>query len=80
VWEWCRDGYGDYSLPVASVDGERQMPGTKNRVNRGGAYDYAAVFARSSFRYDSAPDYRSSNLGVRPARALEAASPQAASR
>ena len=69
VWEWCRDWYGSYDLPVTPGDGERQVPeeGARYRVFRGGSFSYAAVYARSAFRSRYTPENRNNNLGLRPA-------------
>ncbi len=68
VWEWCRDGYGLYNLPVAQANGERQVSGPRYRVSRGGSFNSPAVYARSAYRGFNTPEPRSNNLGLRPAR------------
>ena len=70
VWEWCRDGYGDYTLPVREGDGERQVADPKTRVFRGGSFAGTAVFARSSVRHVDTPGRRGSGIGLRPARGV----------
>ncbi|MFQ5655704.1 MAG: SUMF1/EgtB/PvdO family nonheme iron enzyme, partial [Planctomycetota bacterium] len=67
VWEWCRDGYGAYALPIAEGAGERQVEGPRGRVNRGGSFRGPAVLARSAGRSDDAPGLRYDSLGLRPA-------------
>lgn len=67
VWEWCRDGYGAYSLPVREGDGWREAPPPiEVRIVRGGSFGDAAVHARSANRYNDKPDARINGVGVRP--------------
>ncbi len=68
VWEWCRDGYGNYSAmkqrdPVTPTEGDRY------RVSRGGCFFVAASSARSASRGSRTPEFQYDNLGLRPARA-----------
>jgi len=72
VWEWCRDGYGRYTLPVQDGDGLRDIPleRARNRVGRGGGYNIPADGARSASRLWLMPSYRDVSLGLRPARAI----------
>jgi len=71
VWEWCRDPYGSYTLPVAAEDGMRQVTGSTNYVCRGGSFFNTVDYGRSAVRYFQAPaDARFSNLGLRPSRKL----------
>lgn len=67
VWEWSRDGYGGYRLPLNPGDGERllQSP-ARSRVYRGGSFDNAASYARSAIRTSFTPVPRDDSLGVRP--------------
>ena len=72
VWEWCRDGFGDYGLPVKAGDGERQVSaGARFRVRRGAGYRWSAVFARSTARYMYNYGVGGRESGVRPARGVE---------
>jgi formylglycine-generating enzyme required for sulfatase activity len=71
VFEWCRDAYGDYSLPLRNGDGLRETYDDSARVLRGGAFSADAWHARSSFRMEGAPDYSTKELGARPVRAVE---------
>jgi formylglycine-generating enzyme required for sulfatase activity len=71
VFEWCRDRYGDYSLPVASGDGERIGGNPATRVLRGGSYMTAALWARSARRDSASPGLADETLGVRPMRRVE---------
>jgi formylglycine-generating enzyme required for sulfatase activity len=68
VWEWVRDSYEAYDLPVHGLDGERQTTDPHMRVCRGGAYIITALDAGSAVRFHNARDFRSYDLGVRPAR------------
>ena len=70
VWEWCRDGYGSYDLPVKTGNGERRVSAARIRVYRGGGFNSTASDARSAFRNINTPEYRISYLGVRPARGI----------
>jgi len=70
VWEWCRDGYGGYNLPVGKEDTERLVAGPRDRVFRGGGFNVVAANARSANRSITAPGYRDLGLGLRPARRI----------
>jgi serine/threonine protein kinase/formylglycine-generating enzyme required for sulfatase activity len=70
VYEWCRDGYGSYELPLSPGDGERQVPSATLHVSRGGSFIDTAASARSAFRAWLAPEFQSYSLGVRPARGI----------
>jgi serine/threonine protein kinase/formylglycine-generating enzyme required for sulfatase activity len=70
VYEWCRDGYGGYDLPLRPGDGERLAPAATLHVTRGGSYLDTAASARSAFRAWCAPEFRSYSLGLRPARVI----------
>jgi len=65
VWEWCLDGYdrGFYGQ-VATKDPVYAPEGSSHRVNRGGSYLFAAVFARSAFRSDVSPEIADDSLPV----------------
>ena len=69
-WEWCRDHFGDYDLPVRADDGFRYAVSDKYRVARGGCFYNTALQARSAYRYRFAPEYATFALGIRPARPL----------
>jgi formylglycine-generating enzyme required for sulfatase activity len=56
VWEWVEDQY--ITLAVASRGQER-------RVLRGGSWNYAAVFMRTSYRRHERPDYVEQRIGFR---------------
>ncbi len=62
VWEWCDDYWADkpaedYAPPKTG----------SNRVIRGGGWDYLAVLCRSAIRDGYGPEFRSDDLGFRPA-------------
>ena len=63
VLEWCQDRYSSYlsssqTNPIGANSGAR-------RVRRGGSWDYAAGYCRSSYRYSDRPDRRNGDLGFR---------------
>jgi len=68
VWEWCADVFDPYLPPPGSRPSDEPQP---NRVLRGGAFDGAPTYTRSSVRFDDTPDNVDYNLGLRPARDLE---------
>ncbi len=74
VWEWCRDGYGDYEIEPRAGDGRRTPDGVRDRVARGGGFNYPAEYARSANRSLNTPDDRLINLGVRSARSARSVS------
>lgn len=65
VWEWCRDWYGNY--PGGSVTDPAGAASGSRRVNRGGSWGYEAGDCRSANRSRFSPDFRTLNLGFRPA-------------
>jgi formylglycine-generating enzyme required for sulfatase activity len=69
VLEWCRDLFGEYTLPVEPGTGERRAEG-RARTYRGGSFNFPADFARSANRLYHPPDARDFSLGLRPARGL----------
>jgi formylglycine-generating enzyme required for sulfatase activity len=68
VFEWCRDGYGEYSVDPREEDGLRTPEDTPDRVVRGGGWPGPARFARSAYRTSVPPEHRYAGLGFRPAR------------
>lgn len=75
VWEWCRDGYAAYTLPVRPGDGLREVPEpVELRIVRGGSFGDAAVHARSANRFNDKPDARINGVGVRPVMRIRDAS------
>ena len=71
VWEWCRDWFGAYTLPVSPGDGERQVvpTPTTEKIRRGGSYDrfLGANDCRSASRSDWPPGVsgRAGDMGFR---------------
>jgi formylglycine-generating enzyme required for sulfatase activity len=65
VLEWCQSEWASYALP----DGLRLLASV-HCVQRGGAYDHNARDSRSVFRFSTVPGARSTNTGVRAARAV----------
>ena len=63
VCEWCQDWYEDYS------DADQMNPKGADsgdyRVNRGGSWILAPMGCRSSCRFQNAPSYHPSGLGMR---------------
>jgi formylglycine-generating enzyme required for sulfatase activity len=68
VWEWCLDGYANYST-AAQTDPVSPWAGAQPRVFRGGGFFDAASRARSAIRDTGTPESQFSSLGLRPARA-----------
>ena len=68
VWEWCRDGYGDY--PSGSVTDPAGAASGSFRVGRGGSWIDFAFRCRSANRDIIIPYYRFSFIGFRAARTL----------
>jgi formylglycine-generating enzyme required for sulfatase activity len=70
VYEWCRDWYVPYSVPVRGGDGLRQAPSglRKVRVLRGGDWGSDSKNLRSAARFQASAQFRLESLGVRPAR------------
>jgi len=69
VREWCLDRFAK-AYPINARDPVEVDPGSANRVNRGGGFDYTAVFARSAFRGNLTPEALNRSLGLRPARGI----------
>lgn len=69
VWEWCMDEHADYGTERRG-DGLRtaSSDGAADRSVRGGCFDFGPGDARSGLRSRSRPSFRSSLLGLRPAR------------
>lgn len=59
VWEWVEDRY---------VTSEVANRATDRRVLRGGAWNYAAVFLRTTYRRHERPDYVEHRIGFRCAK------------
>ena len=65
VWEWCQDRYGDYPYPDTSVTDPSGPKTGKERVFRGGCWNYSAFYCRSACRSSGKPGIRFYNLGFR---------------
>ena len=63
VWEWCGDWHGDY-LAAAVTDPKGPATG-KDRVLRGGSFDFDESATRSSTRYLNTPTFQSPDFGFR---------------
>jgi formylglycine-generating enzyme required for sulfatase activity/tRNA A-37 threonylcarbamoyl transferase component Bud32 len=71
VWEWCSDGFDAlFYRRSPGVDPVAPIDGVAGRVFRGGSFGEVASIARVAIRGLDAPDYRSNDLGLRPARAI----------
>ena len=70
VWEWVEDCYHD-TYSGAPSDGSTLTTGScKNRVNRGGSWDFNPWYLRSAVRSWIVPGFRDDFLGFRVARTL----------
>ena len=63
VWEWCQDWKGNYSSS-SQTDPTGPSPGS-GRVDRGGFFDFDALYARPADRLSLSPSYRNYYLGAR---------------
>ena len=75
VWEWVEDIYHD-SYKGAPTDGSAWTDGertdsSRDRVIRGGSWNYLPWFLRSAYRGGDYPDNRYGYLGFRVARTLD---------
>ena len=71
VWEWCWDrNSSDYysDSPSSKPRGPRKG---KNRVLRGGSWNYDDYYCRVALRFNGSPDYRFSSCGLRILRAIQ---------
>ena len=71
VFEWCRDRFGSYELPVAPETGEREGADTDQRIYRGGSIGIIGDLASPTLRLFDWPEFATGVNGVRPSRALE---------
>jgi formylglycine-generating enzyme required for sulfatase activity len=70
VWEWCRDSFVSYRVPVEKGDGLRRSSASRTRVFRGGSFSKDASLARSAYRFNTTSGAQLDSVGVRPARGL----------
>jgi formylglycine-generating enzyme len=66
--QWCADWYGEEYYAVSPTDDPKGPDSGKDRVLRGGSWDYRPYVARSAFRYWVTPAYRPNFTGFRVAR------------
>ena len=66
VWEWCQDGYGEYSS--GHVTDSLGPSGSAYRVLRGGSWDVDARYCRSAAGIRDRPGSRCRFIGFRLAR------------
>ena len=68
VWEWCEDDWHD-DYDGAPTDGsawiDSDMEEDKNKLLRGGSWDYFPRYCRSAYRYYSSREFRYDNFGFR---------------
>lgn len=66
VWEWCDDYYHE-SYKGAPTDGSAWVTGglMRDRMLRGGSWDFAANVLRSAFRKGATPTLRRNYIGFR---------------
>ncbi len=63
VWEWCLDGYSDYT-PGPKID-PFVPPDTTHRVLRGGSFSTSSAPCRSAFRNNNVPSNGNNDRGLR---------------
>jgi formylglycine-generating enzyme required for sulfatase activity len=65
--EWCQEGQYQYE---AGEDAEHkyEIEDRRNRLLRGGSYNYLAPYERSAYRHWLRPTYHLDDVGFRPAR------------
>lgn len=64
VWEWCQDGFAQYT---ATPKVDPFNPGGPFRQQRGGAWNSSSFLCRSAARSSGNPGVKSTNLGFRVA-------------
>ena len=72
VHEWCRDGFGNYELPVAPLDGLRLGTSQAVHIARGGSFVSAASGVRVAKRDSAPPELENETIGLRPVRPIQA--------
>jgi formylglycine-generating enzyme required for sulfatase activity len=78
AWQRCNDTYYDRKMPILPdwgwhfIEGKESLDINNNtgRVIRGGSYAFGARSARSAFRAQSSPRFRSPFIGFRVARTI----------
>lgn len=70
VWEWCADWRHPAYYANSPLNDPQGPAVGSNRVARGGAWFYPALYCRSAFRSGPPPSYRNDRLGFRVALSL----------
>ena len=70
VYEWCLDAYDDRAYERLPAQDPVRAPPSPLREHRGGCFFYSATSARVANRSHSSPGFKSSEIGLRPARAV----------
>ncbi len=65
VWEWCADDWTPDHVGASSDGTARTVPGAKERVMRGGAWNNHAGHCRAAYRADYSPLTRDASVGFR---------------
>ena len=68
VWEWVADWYGEGYYAKSRERNPTGPSSGEKRVVRGGSWDSAPVYVRSSYRLKLSPTFRLDNIGFRCAR------------
>lgn len=77
IWEWCMDEFDATFYkrsPARNPIHLRRRDQLKDRVIRGGSWDYGLVFMRSALRFRFYPLNSTHNIGFRVARSISSAS------
>ncbi len=74
TWDWCQESYWNYAVGpqgyATDEEDKREITDRTTRVLRGSSFLYPPSTARSAFRLDNRPTYRSNTHGLRVARTL----------
>jgi formylglycine-generating enzyme required for sulfatase activity len=65
VWEWCQDWFGHENYAKSATDDPVGSPGSSDRMNRGGGWDWPARECRSADRSHNEPASRGHSQGFR---------------
>ena len=68
VWEWVADRYDEGSYGKSTERNPTGRSTGEKRIVRGGAWDSASTYVRSSYRLRLSPTFRLDNIGFRCAR------------